>query len=88
MLRHLFRRRLKRGPDAQWIYISGNLYMRQGSDLVMIPAGSSSFQKLEPDHVAPNGVAVKQIAYAIAMIEGAFAVRDLPVPRSSGIGLN
>ncbi|MGA1296949.1 MAG: hypothetical protein ACO3X1_16705 [Burkholderiaceae bacterium] len=87
-LRRLFRRPLKRGPDAQWIYISGNLYMRQGSDLVMILPGSSSFQTLEPDHIAPNGVAVKQIAYAIALIEGALAVGSIPPQRSSGIGLN
>ena len=90
MLPRLFRRRLKKGPDVQWLYISGTLYMREGSNVVMIPAGSSSFETCSPEHIAPNGVPVQQIAYALAMIEGAISINSTPQcsRQSSGIGWN
>jgi hypothetical protein len=102
MLPRLFRRHLKKGPDVQWLYISGTLYMREGSNVVMIPAdqlregvwighgGSSSFETCSPDHIAPNGVSVQQIAYALAMIEGAISISSTPQcsRQSSGIGWN
>ena len=90
MLRRLFRRHLKKGPDMQWLYISGTLYMREGSNVAMIPAGSSSFETCSPEHIAPNGVSVQQIAYALAMTEGAISISSTPQcsRQSSGIGWN
>jgi hypothetical protein len=88
MLRRFFRR--QKPPAFQGIYIDGNLYSRSGSDVAVRKGMAGGIEVCQPDHVAPNGVSVQQIAYALAMIEGAIAISSVPQfsRQSSGIGLN
>jgi hypothetical protein len=81
-----FLKRIKPAPpEGCAIYVQGNLYMRQGSDLVCLSPGGDTSQVCGPDHIAPNGVAVQQIAYAIALIEGMVTIGAVA---STGVGMN
>jgi len=89
MFRRFFRR--QKPPVFQGIYIDGNLYSRSGSDVAVRKGMTGGIEVCQPDHVAPNGVGVLQIAYAIALIEGLIsmgAASPAYSQRSSGIGLN
>jgi hypothetical protein len=69
------------------ICISGNVYARIGSDLTAMEYGTQTLQVCGPDYVAPNGVPVKQIAYAIALIEGFISINDTVPVNSPFVGL-
>jgi hypothetical protein len=65
-----FFRKNKKPPQANWIMISGNCYTRQGIDIAVLRYKTQKFETCQPDHVAPNGLTIQQIAYAIAIIDG------------------
>lgn len=86
-----FFRRKYRGKNYKLLLICDNLYFVQGSDIVVVAGASVDAQVCGFDHVAPNGVGIKQIAYALALIDGAIAITDSPISTSvvsSRIGLN
>lgn len=90
---NLFRPRVsKREFKHQFININGNTYFRRGSDVIRLEPGDQAGDGkiCEADHVAPNGVTIAQIAYAIALIEGMIAVTHNPYGSQmrSGLGLN
>ncbi len=62
------------------VHIAGDWYARVGDDLTVMRWGSKDLEVCGPDHVAHNGVPVKQIAYAIALIEGSIAVCGDTIP--------
>ena len=81
-------RRFFRKPESQpqvpysgsVLYIAGDLYSRADSGLVVTRWGTKTKEACGPDHIANNGVPIKQIAYAIALIEGSIAISDtIPV---------
>lgn len=73
----------KKPPQATWIYINGDIYMRQLTDIVVLyHKGPRIFRICKPDHVASNGVAVQQIAYAIAIVDNLISV-DYVMPTES-----
>ncbi len=61
------------------ICIQGNVYMRHGEDIFFLSRHSGCVGVCGIHHVAPNGVAIKQLAYALALIEGAIQIHD-PTP--------
>ena len=86
---NFLRRRKSNPPVCQAIYINGIMYRRDGESIVAFVADRRGI--VPTNHVAPNGVPIKQIAYALALIEGAIAIGDTPSPRqepSFRIGLN
>lgn len=90
---NLFRPRVpQRGFRHQFININGNNYYRAGSDIIVLAPGDrlGDGKVCEAEHVAPNGVSIAQIAYAIALIEGMIAVTHNPYGSNmrSGLGLN
>jgi hypothetical protein len=92
---NLFNSRMPRKRSSfQFISINGNTYFRRGSDVIRLEPGDQAGDGkiCEADHVAPNGVTIEQIAYAIALIEGMIAVTHNPYGDSrsmrSGLGLN
>jgi hypothetical protein len=92
---NLFRSRVPtREFKHQFININGNNYFRRGSDIIVLAPGdrAGDGKVCEAGHVAPNGVTIAQIAYAIALIEGMIAVTHNPYGRGLGsmgrLGLN
>lgn len=87
---NLFRR--QKPPIFQGIYIDGNLYSRSGSDIAVRYSCAGKAEICEAGHVAPNGVTIAQIAYAIALIEGMITVTHNPYERGLGsmgkLGMN
>jgi hypothetical protein len=79
-----FFRKNKKPPQANWIMIviGGNCYTRQGIDIAVLHYGTQKFEVCKPDHVAPNGLTIQQIAYAIAIIDGLINI-TAAVPASS-----
>jgi hypothetical protein len=80
-LRRFFRPRMPRKRSSlQFIGINGNTYFRRQSDIIRLEPGdvAGDGKVCDADHVAPNGVSIAQIAYAIALIEGRIAVTDNP----------
>ena len=73
--------------------ISGNYYTRQGIDIAVLRYETRKFEVCQPDHVAPNGLTIQQIAYAIAIIDGliniaaAMPASSMPPPYQ-GPGVN
>ena len=88
-----FRPRMPRKRSSlQFISINGNTYFRRQSDIIRLEPGDAAGdgKVCDAEHVAPNGVTIEQIAYAIALVEGRIAVTDNPFGRltRSRLGLN
>lgn len=81
----------RKRSSLQFISINGTVYFRRQSDIIRLEPGdrAGDGKICEADHVAPNGVTIAQIAYAIALIEGMIAVTHNPYgSMRSGLGLN
>jgi hypothetical protein len=90
---NFFRPRMPRKRSSlQFISINGNAYFRHQSDIIRLEPGdvAGDGKVCDADHVAPNGVTIAQIAYAVALIEGMIAVTDNPYGNltRSRLGLN
>jgi hypothetical protein len=86
---NLFNRQPQPLPECACIYINGTVYTRRGVDIAMTQRDGSPMT-CPYDYVTPNGVTIRQIAYALAIIEGMITVEAGSVfsRQSSGIGLN
>jgi hypothetical protein len=91
---NLFRPRMPQQDAVPVIRINGNTYLRHQSDIIRLEPGdvAADGKVCDADHIAPNGVTIAQIAYAIALVEGRIAVTDNPYGNCnltrSRLGLN
>lgn len=76
----------KPAPECCALYINGCLYMRSPSGISFTtPAGEVI--EADCDVVAPNGTTIQNIAYALALAEGAISMTPVR-GYSAGNGMN
>lgn len=56
------------------VHIEGTSYLIADGEIAMLRYGASELVSCRPDHIAPNGVPIGQIAYALAIIEGTISL--------------